>query len=122
MNPLHHVDVPRGATTYDRERDCPQRNCIVETITWYMNVLKSNDSLVPKNSLRWIILFTLWVISICRFTSGFSMTWGGTKTKVTFQGKAQTPHALWDSGMLEKRRHTRSKQNGRTRQRQSRNT
>src|SRR5215471_5790307 len=30
MNPLHYVDVPRGATAYDRERDCPQRNCIVE--------------------------------------------------------------------------------------------
>src|SRR5499427_3025925 len=22
-NPLHYVDVPRGATAYDRERDCP---------------------------------------------------------------------------------------------------
>ena len=43
MNPLHYVDVPRGATAYDRERDCPQRNCIVEAITWHVNVLKSND-------------------------------------------------------------------------------
>src|ERR1700757_4137032 len=38
MNLLHYVDVPRGATTYDRERDCPQRNCIVEAVTWYVNV------------------------------------------------------------------------------------
>jgi len=44
MNPLHYVDVPRGETKYDRERDCPQWNCIVEAITWYLNVLKSNDS------------------------------------------------------------------------------
>jgi len=22
-NPFHYVDVPRGATAYDRERDCP---------------------------------------------------------------------------------------------------
>jgi len=43
MNPLHYVDVPMGATAYDRERDCPRRNCIVEAITWYVNVLKSND-------------------------------------------------------------------------------
>src|SRR5215471_4228824 len=44
MNPLHYVDVPRGAAQYDRERDCPQRNCIVEAVTWYWNVLKSTDS------------------------------------------------------------------------------
>jgi len=44
MNLLHYVDVPRGATTYDRERDCPQRNGIVEAVTWYLNVLKSTDS------------------------------------------------------------------------------
>ena len=43
-NPLHYVDAPRGATEYDRERDCPQRNCMVEAVTWYLNVLKSNDS------------------------------------------------------------------------------
>src|SRR5262245_22539630 len=44
MNPLHYVDVPKGATAYDRERDCPQRNGIVEAVTWYLNVLKSTDS------------------------------------------------------------------------------
>ena len=32
---------------------------------------------------------------------GFLDDLGGTKTKVTFQGKAQTLHALWDAGMLE---------------------
>jgi len=44
MNPLHYVDVPRGATAYDRDRDCPQRNCIVEAVTWYLNVLKFTDN------------------------------------------------------------------------------
>ena len=34
MDALHYVDVPRGATAYDRDRDCPQRNCIVEAVTW----------------------------------------------------------------------------------------
>ena len=51
MNPLHYVDVPRGATAYDRERDCPQRNCIVEAVTWYVNVLKSNDSPLAEKQL-----------------------------------------------------------------------
>jgi len=32
---------------------------------------------------------------------GFLDDLGGTKTKVTFRGKAQTLHELWDSGMLD---------------------
>ena len=32
---------------------------------------------------------------------GFLDDVGGTKTKVTFQGKVQTLHELWDSGMLD---------------------
>jgi hypothetical protein len=27
-NPLHYVQVPRGAASYDNDRDCPQSNCI----------------------------------------------------------------------------------------------
>jgi nuclease S1 len=52
MNPLHYVDVPRGETTYERERDCPQRNCIVEAITWYVNVLKSKDSPLAEKQMH----------------------------------------------------------------------
>src|SRR5215475_10391323 len=32
---------------------------------------------------------------------GFLDDLGGTKTKVTFEGKTQTLHELWDTGMLE---------------------
>jgi len=73
MNPLHYVDVPRGATAYDRDRGCPQRNCIVEAITWYVNVLKSNH-------LVGDLFESLHV--------GFLDDVGGTKTKVTFHGIA----------------------------------
>ena len=32
---------------------------------------------------------------------GFLDDVGGTKTKITFEGKAQTLHELWDTGILE---------------------
>ena len=41
---LHYVDVPRGATAYDRERDCPQNNCVVEAINWFSRVLGSREA------------------------------------------------------------------------------
>ena len=100
MNPLHYVDVPRGETTYDRERDCPQRNCIVEAITWYVNVLKSNDSPLAEKQLALDYLVHLVGDLHLPLHVGFLDDLGGTKTKVTFQGKAQTLHELWDSGML----------------------
>jgi len=101
MNPLHYVDVPRGATAYDRERDCPQRNCIVEAVTWYVNVLKSNDSPLAEKQLALDYLVHLVGDLHLPLHVGFLDDVGGTKTKVTFQGKAQTLHELWDTGMLE---------------------
>jgi hypothetical protein len=101
MNPLHYVDVPRGATTYDRDRDCPQRNCIVEAVTWYFNVLKSNDSPLAEKQLALDYLVYLVGDLHLPLHVGFLDDLGGTKTKVTFEGKAQTLHELWDTGMLE---------------------
>ena len=50
-NPLHYVDVPRGSNYYDPERDCPQRNCIVEAINWYIQVLKSQESPLTEKQI-----------------------------------------------------------------------
>jgi hypothetical protein len=41
MTQLHYVDVARGSSFYDRDLDCPERNCIVEGINWYLKVLSS---------------------------------------------------------------------------------
>src|SRR5262244_1031365 len=101
MNPLHYVDVPRGATAYDRERDCPQRNCIVEAVTWYVNVLKSTDSPLAEKHIALDYLVHLVGDLHQPLHVGFLDDVGGTKTKVTFEGKTQTLHELWDTGMLE---------------------
>src|SRR5215467_5713210 len=89
MNPLHYVDVPRGATTYDRERDCPQRNCIVEAVTWYLNVLKSNDSPLAEKQLALDYLVHLVGDLHLPLHIGFLDDLGGTKTKVTFKVRSR---------------------------------
>jgi len=89
MNPLHYVDIPRGATTYDRERDCPQRNCIVEAVTWYLNVLKSTDSPLAEKHIALDYLVHLVGDLHLPLHVGFLDDLGGTKTKVTFQGKGE---------------------------------
>jgi len=89
MNPLHYVDIPRGATTYDRERDCPQRNCIVEAVTWYLNVLKSTDSPLAEKHIALDYLVHLVGDLHLPLHVGFLDDLGGTKTKVTFPGKGE---------------------------------
>ena len=99
MNPLHYVDVPRGSTSYDRDRDCPQRNCIVEAINWYVTVLKSNDSPLAEKQIALDYLVHLVGDLHQPLHVGFLDDVGGTKTKVTFEGKTQTLHELWDTGI-----------------------
>src|SRR5207249_9051999 len=51
MNALHYVDVRRGSSYYDRNLDCPERNCIVEAINWYLKVLTSTDSPLAEKQI-----------------------------------------------------------------------
>jgi len=42
---------PREANYYDPERDCPQRNCFVEAINWYLTVLKATGSPLAEKQI-----------------------------------------------------------------------
>lgn len=101
MNPLHYVDVPNGSSSYDRERDCPQRNCIVEAVTWFLNVLKSSDSPLAEKQVALDYLVHLVGDLHQPLHIGFLDDAGGTVTEVTLEGKTQTLHELWDDGMLQ---------------------
>jgi len=100
MNPLHYVDVPRGSTSYDRERDCARQNCIVEAINWYLKVLKSDEAPLEEKQLALNYIVHLVGDLHQPLHVGFLDDLGRTKTKITFEGKEQTLHELWDSGML----------------------
>jgi hypothetical protein len=100
MDPLHYVDVRRGSSYYDREIDCPQRNCIVEAINWYLQVLKSPQSPLAEKQIALNYIVHLVGDLHQPLHVGFLDDLGGTKTKVTFNGKEQTLHELWDSGIV----------------------
>jgi hypothetical protein len=38
MDPYHFINFPRDANTYDQQRDCKLRNCVIEAIAWYLQV------------------------------------------------------------------------------------
>jgi hypothetical protein len=90
MDPYHFINFPKDANSYDQQRDCKLRNCIIEAIAWYMQVLKSPDA--PRNERRIALLslHTWLATSISRFMPGLpkivaatALTWGlraGKKT------------------------------------------
>ena len=47
MDAYHFINFPKDANTYDQRRDCKLRNCVIEAIAWYVQVLKLPDA--PRN-------------------------------------------------------------------------
>ena len=77
MNPYHFVNFPKDANTYDQQRDCKLRNCIIEAIGWYMQVLKSQDA--PRNEKRTALRFIAHLVGHIhqRLHAGFAEDRGG---------------------------------------------
>ncbi|MDH3445974.1 MAG: S1/P1 nuclease [Deltaproteobacteria bacterium] len=100
-NPLHYVTVPRGATSYDKDRDCPTSNCIVEAISWYANVVRSNDA--PLSEKRLALYFIVHLVGDIHqpLHVAYSDDATGSNVRVIFRGQEQNLHALWDTGIID---------------------
>lgn len=61
MDAYHYVNFPKDANTYDQQRDCKLRNCIIEAIAWYVQVLKSPDA--PRNEKRIALRFVAHLVA-----------------------------------------------------------
>jgi hypothetical protein len=101
MNPFHYVNLPKTADTYVRERDCPERNCVVEALAWYRAVLGREDA--PNNIRRIALRFVAHLVGDVHqpLHAGHAEDRGGNDIIVTFQGMETNLHRLWDTGLLE---------------------
>ena len=52
MDAYHFVNFPKDANTYDQQRDCKLRNCVIEAIAWYVQVLKLEMHRAMRSVLR----------------------------------------------------------------------
>ena len=69
MDSYHFINLPRDANAYDQQRDCKLRNCVIEAIAWYLQVLKSPEA--PRNEkLHSGLLLTSLATYISRFMPG----------------------------------------------------
>jgi hypothetical protein len=101
MDAYHYVNLPKDTNTYDQQRDCKLRNCVMEAIAWYVQVLKSPAA--PRNEKRTALRFVAHLIGDIHqpLHAGFAEDRGGNSVEVRFNGRKENLHFLWDTAMVE---------------------
>ena len=56
FDPLHYVSIPETAAGYDQARDCPERNCMVEALRWFSEIVadKNAPTMARRLSLYYV--------------------------------------------------------------------
>ena len=101
MDAYHFINFPKDANAYDQQRDCKLRNCIIEAIGWYLQVLKSPDA--PRNEKRIALRFVAHLVGDIHqpLHAGFAEDRGGNSVDVRFKGRKENLHSLWDTALVE---------------------
>jgi hypothetical protein len=103
--PWHFVNIPIHPASgtlaaYDRERDCPQDNCVVAKIDQFARDL-SDQNAPPRQRLEALKFLTHFVADIHQpLHCANNNDRGGNDTWVELNGKPTTLHAVWDTIIL----------------------
>jgi hypothetical protein len=109
--PWHYVNIEITESTYDPERACPKNQCVIAQIERFRNVLANQEANFKKRqkALKYLIHFVGDLHQPLH--AGDNHDRGGNDVQVEFLGQTINPynhkpwnlHAVWDSGILEKR-------------------
>jgi len=99
-SPWHYVNIPFAATTYLRDRDCPQDNCVIAIIDRYRTTLadRSRERSARKEALIFLVHFVADLHQPLHCIDNNDR--GGNDVAVTFFGEPATLHSVWDFGLL----------------------
>jgi hypothetical protein len=97
--PWHYINLPRGNCTYDRPRDCPDGNCLVEALRRQIEFLGSNATEEKRlQALKYVVHLVGDVHQPVH--AGYSDDKGGNLYQIHSSGRGTNMHALWDSGLI----------------------
>lgn len=97
----HYVNLPRGATEFDIERDCAETYCVVEAIRDARGTLSSDEATAAQRleALKFLAHFVSDIHQPMH--AGYGDDRGGNDTSVTLFGEDTNLHAAWDYGLIE---------------------
>lgn len=100
--PWHYVNPPPGGCSYDRDRDCADGQCAVETLSRQVDILsaKTSDS-ARLTALKWVIHLVGDLHQPLH--AGFKADKGGNLYQIQAFGRGTNLHSLWDGAMIRNR-------------------
>jgi len=103
IKPLHYINVPRGATSVDMQRDGAKGEQVVTSIAKYRDILKdtSRSKAERAEALKLLLHFVGDVHQPMHVS--YKEDLGGNKLTVTSFGKKSNMHKVWDTDLIQRR-------------------
>jgi hypothetical protein len=101
FDPLHYVRIPEDAAGYDQARDCPERNCMVEALTWFSAAVADRNA--PIMTRRLALRYVAHLVGDMHqpLHAGRAIDGGGTNIPVSYRGRTTNLHFFWDTDLVE---------------------
>lgn len=100
LGPLHFANIDPESTTFDMERDCPNRRCVVGALLDDLAIM-SDQSASKQAQAEAMRTFTHWITDMHQpLHMGFARDRGGNDIRIRFFGSEQNLHRLWDTVMI----------------------
>jgi hypothetical protein len=96
----HYVNFPRGDCHYQRQRDCPDGQCVVEAIKAQYAIYHSK---APDTERLIALKFLVHLVGDIHqpLHAGFGDDRGGNTYQIQYRSEGTNLHALWDYAMVE---------------------
>jgi len=94
LKPLHYVNLAKGASQYNKQRDCADGQCVVEAIHKYSGHAQSDSQQEQVVGLRMLIHLIADLHQPLH--AGFSHDRGGNWYDVKYKGSRINLHKFWD--------------------------
>lgn len=104
QKPWHYANIKPGEWTYDRKRDCPDGECVVEKVLEFGSVLVSpkRSNRVRARALKYLVHFVGDIHQPLHL--GNKRDRGGNNIAFKFNGRETNLHMFWDSGLVSLRK------------------
>jgi nuclease S1 len=101
FDPLHYVSIPETAAGYDQARDCPERNCMVEALRWFSEIVADKNA--PTMARRLSLYYIAHLVGDMHqpLHAGRIIDRGGTEFPVSYQGRSTNLHFFWDRDLVD---------------------
>lgn len=100
QKPWHYANVEISSDSYERGRDCPDGQCVIEKIPIFESVLKDGSVSLQerREALKYLVHLTADAHQPLHL--GNREDRGGNEIRVRFEGRQTNLHALWDGEMI----------------------